>query len=105
MYVQVVNFRLNDVTPSQFYGLCDELAPAFANVPGLVSKVWLANEAEGVFGGVYTWQDRAAMEQFARGELFAAVLAHPNLAGITSRNFDVLEGPTRVTHGLPGVAV
>jgi quinol monooxygenase YgiN len=105
MHIQVVNFRLKDMTTEQYYGLCDELAPAFANVPGLLSKVWLANEAEGVFGGVYTWRDRAAMEQFAQGEMFAAMLAHPNLAGITSRDFGVLEDPTRVTRGLAGVAV
>ena len=34
------------------------LAPHFAALPGLRSKVWLADAASGTYGGVYTWADR-----------------------------------------------
>jgi len=49
---------------------------------------------------VYIWENRAAMEAYVNGEVGAAVMAHPNLTNITSRDFDILEGPTQVTHGL-----
>ena len=80
------------------------MAPVFASVPGLLAKVWLANSAANVYGGVYTWRDRQDMENFKRTELFRGVAAHPNLADITSTDFAVMEGPTRVTHGLLEVA-
>ncbi|MGH2351700.1 MAG: YdhR family protein [Chloroflexota bacterium] len=103
MHVQIVSFRLKDLTEAEFRTLCDQLAPTWAAVPGLISKVWLANPATNTYGGVYTWRDRQAMEQYTRSELFAGLAVHPNLADLASTDFGVLEGPTRVTHGLAGL--
>jgi len=99
MHVQIINFKLKDVSEVDYRGLCNELAPAFAAVDGLLSKVWLANSDTGTFGGIYHWRDRAAMEAFAGTELFRSVATHPNLAEITSADFEVIEEPTRVTRG------
>ena len=104
MHIQVVNFHLNGLSDGEFRRACDELAPAFADVPGLVSKVWLANPTANTYGGVYTWASREAMEEFTKGELFASVAGNPRFARMTSADFDVLEGPTRVTGGLAQVA-
>ena len=101
MYIQIVNFNLSNTTPAEFEELCRELAPQFAALPGLISKVWLADPVSNTFGGVYTWQDRAAYEAFTRSELFKAVASHPNLSNIASHGFDILEEPTRETRGLP----
>jgi heme-degrading monooxygenase HmoA len=100
MHIQVVNFQLRDLSEAEFRAGCDELAPAFAEVPGLISKVWLANRSTNTYGGVYTWTSREAMEEFSRSELFRAVRGNAHFADITSLDFDVLEDPTRVTHGL-----
>lgn len=99
MHIQIINFHLKGVTQQQYAGLCDDIAPAFASVPGLVSKVWLADSASGTYGGVYTWENRQAMERFKASDLFKTVASHPHLADITSRDFGVLESPTRVTRG------
>lgn len=104
MHVQVVNFQLKGVTRTQYETMCDELAPAFAALPGLISKVWLADEATNTYGGVYLWRDRAAMEAFLKTDLFRAVVTHPNLAAITSRDFGILPGPSAVTRGAEAVA-
>jgi heme-degrading monooxygenase HmoA len=103
MHIQVINFHLKGVSEADFRGLCDEVAPAFAEVPGLISKVWLANRTTNTYGGVYTWATREAMEEYAKSDLFKAVATNPNLADITSIDFDVLEEPTSVTRGLVGV--
>jgi heme-degrading monooxygenase HmoA len=103
MHIQIINFHLSGVSETDYRALCDEDAPAFAEVPGLVSKVWLANSTTNTYGGVYTWASREAMETFAKSELFKAVATNPNLAGITSIDFDVLEDPTGVTRGLAEV--
>jgi hypothetical protein len=97
VHIQVVNFNLNGMTGAEYRNLCDGLAPVFAEMPGLISKVWLADEAANTYGGVYTWVDRAAMEAYLRSEIFSAVAANPGFANITSRDFDVLEGPSRIT--------
>lgn len=97
MHMQIVNFELNGITEEQYIGMCEQLASDFAALPGLISKVWL--RGEGTYGGVYTWADRAAMEQFKDTELFAAVVSHPQLSGVRSTDFAVLEGPTSVTRG------
>lgn len=99
MHVQVINFHLKGMSDAQFRALCDELAPAFAELPGLIAKLWLADPGSNTYGGVYTWEDRAAMEHFTKTKLFEAVATHPNFAEITSRDFGILEGPTRVTRG------
>src|SRR5262245_65850018 len=60
--ILVINFSLEGMTEAQYLDLCDEVAPAFAAVPGLVSKVWLADPVNGVYGGVYTFENGAALD-------------------------------------------
>ena len=105
MHIQIVNFQLAGMDDAAFRELCDQLAPAFAGVSGMVSKVWLASPETGTYGGVYQWRDRAAMEAYATSDLFKAVLSHPNFTNVVSRDFGVLEGPTAVTHGLAAARV
>lgn len=97
MHVQVVTFHLKDLSDADYRSACDGWAPAFAAVPGLLSKIWLADEATNTYGGIYTWVDRAAMAAFAESDLFKAVAANPNLADITSRDFSILDGPGVIT--------
>jgi heme-degrading monooxygenase HmoA len=104
MYVQVVKIHLKDMSEPEFRTLCDHQASTIAAIPGLVSKVWLANPGTNTYGGIYTWRDRQAMERFAQSDLFAAIASNPHFAGITATDFGVLEGPTRVTNGLPKLA-
>ena len=99
MHIQIINFQLSGATGEEYAALCDELAPAFAAVPGLVRKVWLANSDTGTYGGVYVWRDRQVMEDFTKTELFESVEKHPALTNITSVDFGVLEGPTQITRG------
>lgn len=97
MHIQIVNFNLKDLDHDGYVAMCKELAPAFGQVPGLISKTWLSDPDTNTYGGVYVWRDRAAMEAFGRSELFAAVASHPNLANLTSRDFGTLEAPGAVT--------
>ena len=57
MEIVIINFSLDGLSEAEYRAKCDEIAPAFAAVPGLVSKVWLADTAGGVYGGVYTFED------------------------------------------------
>lgn len=100
MHIQIVNFHLKGLAEEAYLKACDELAPSYREVPGLVSKVWLADPGSNTYGGVLSWESREAMENFAKSELARGVYSHPNFADVTSKDFGVLEGPSRVTRGL-----
>ena len=50
MHVQVVNFNLEGSSRAEYETVCNELAEAFAALPGLVSKHWLADEKNNTYG-------------------------------------------------------
>lgn len=99
MHIQIVNFNLHNTTPEEFEKFCVETAEQFAALPGLMSKVYLADPSSNTFGGIYTWQDKNACDSYKQSDLFKAVATHPGLANITSREFGVLETPTSMTRG------
>ncbi|MAJ27890.1 hypothetical protein CBD41_00625 [bacterium TMED181] len=100
MHVLVVNFQLEDMNHEQFSEACDGLAETFAAIPGLIAKVWLSDPDNNTYGGVYTFENQAAFEDYQAGEVFAAVAGNPNFVNVTAKDFGILEGPTRVTRGL-----
>ena len=100
MQILIVNFSLDGLSEEEFERSCDELAPTFAAVPGLASKVWLADRTAGIFGGVYAFESEKAADEFLQSDLFAEVGSTPGLVNISVRRFGVLDGPTRVTRGL-----
>src|SRR5262245_48611471 len=100
MQILIVNFSLDGLSEEAFASSAEELAPALAEVPGLASKVWLADRAEGIYGGVYAFESEKAVDDFLGSDLFAGIGSTPGLVNISVRRFGVLEGPTRVTRGL-----
>ena len=98
MVIQVVNFNLEGIGHEDYMGAAKEVAPAFNDVAGLQSKVWLSDEENNVYGGVYTWEDRKSMEAYLNSEFYDQVLgSHPNLVNITYKVYDVLEDQTKIT--------
>jgi quinol monooxygenase YgiN len=102
--IQVVTVNLKDLSDAAYRNTCDGLAPELARVPGLISKVWLADEASNTYGGVYTWVDHEAMEAFARSDFFKAFATNPSFANITSKVFGILGGPSEITRAAIAVA-
>ena len=100
MHAQLITYQLKDMREEDYAAFCAAAAPAIALQPGLIAKIWLADPEANVYGGMYTWRDRQAMEAFMRGDLVASLAAHPNITNINSREFAVNEAPTRVTGGL-----
>src|SRR3954447_19757046 len=85
MEVLIVNFELQGMTEAEYYRQCDEIAPAFADVPGLASKIWLADASTNTFGGVYVFVDADARDAFLASDLFKQVGATPGLANFVVR--------------------
>ena len=100
MHVQIVTFGLEGLSDGEYRSHCEAIAPAFAQLPGLVSKTWLANAETNTYGGVYLWQDPESMEGYAETDVFKQMAANPNFKNFTKKEFDVPEGPSRITRGL-----
>ena len=62
MHIQIINFNLNDLSHEDYSSACNEIAQTFADLPGLISKHWLANEDTNSYGGVYFWESKEAMQ-------------------------------------------
>lgn len=99
MHIQIINFALDGVTEMEYREMVETIAPAFADLPGLVSKTWLADSKTNMYGGVYVWESREAMEEYKETDIYKGVLANPYFGSIIVKDFAVLEGPSRVTRG------
>jgi hypothetical protein len=99
MHMQVITFKLDGIDDAAYRAHAEQTAPAFAALPGLRAKIWLANHQANTYGGIYTWEDAAAMRAYLDGKIFQGLQANPNLIDVAVRDFPVLAGPTKVTRG------
>ena len=53
MHIHIINFNITGINRSEYEAAAMELTSAFAAVPGLKRKHWLANEENNTYGGVY----------------------------------------------------
>jgi len=99
MHIQVITFKLDGIDEVAYEAHAEQTAPAFAALPGLRAKIWLANHQANTYGGIYTWEDVAAMRAYEGGTIFQGLQANPHLIDVAVRDFSVLAGPTKVTRG------
>lgn len=91
MHTIVVTFALRDIDDAGFRELAAAAAPAFAAVPGLRQKIWLADAAAGTYGGVYLFARAEDAEGYLASDLFAgAVAGNPHLADVAVRRAAVM---------------
>ena len=102
MHVQIITFGLEGLSDREYRFHCEAIAPAFAQLPGLVSKTWLANAETNTYGGVYLWRDRRSMENYERSDIYEGMLANPHLEGLVARSFPVVEEASGITTNLGG---
>jgi quinol monooxygenase YgiN len=104
MHVLIVEFDVLAPAADEYAAHCEAVAPAFAEVPGLISKTWIHDEAAAAGGGVYVFESREALEAYREGELFDRLRTTPVFERLRVRDYAMLEGPTRITRG-PAAAV
>lgn len=104
MVIQVVTFNLEGLSEDDYLAACNQLAPAISQVPGLISKTFIANPERNTYGGVHVWRDRESMEAYRTSDLWRTIEGQPAFVGLVSQDFEVLEQPSRVTRGLEAVA-
>ena len=99
MHIQVITFKLDGIDDAAYQAHVEQSAPVFAAMPGLRSKIWLANQQANTYGGIYTWDDVAAMRAYQDGKIFQGLQANPHMIDVAVRDYPVLAEPTKVTRG------
>lgn len=98
MHISMLDYRIHDMDSARWSKVCEELAPKFAAVPGLVTMIWLQGEGD-TRGGVQLWKDRSAYQAFLESDLAEAIRTHPHIADLATRDYAIDEDPTRITGG------
>jgi Putative mono-oxygenase ydhR len=99
MHALLVTYGLNGRTACEHAELSEALAPAFAAVPGLVSRTPLENPTAGRYGAFYVFETKSAFDRFVAGELYAATDGSPELAHLAAADFSV---PSRAARRASG---
>jgi hypothetical protein len=71
-------------------------AQPIADIPGLRWKVWIINEVQSEAGGIYLFDDDAAVQAFMDGPIIAEMRGDPTLS---IKPFDVIAELTTITRG------
>ena len=101
MQAQLITYHLTDISQADYLRqMVEPDAPVLANVPGLISKIWLADEANNTFGGFYLWESQTAMQDFMHSNLVKAVVSRPFVQDVSSVDFEVNQNASRITRGL-----
>lgn len=100
MTVLVINFNLNGISEAQYLAHAAAAAPRFPGVPGLIAKIWLADQASNTYGGLYLFEDRAAAEGYLASPIVAGLRANPAMSNLTAKLFDAIDDLTAVTQGV-----
>jgi hypothetical protein len=102
MHARIVTFRLDDLTTADYLDHAISVAPAFAAWPGLLAKVWIADDETGTYGGIYLFDDRESADRERDTDLFRSMATNSRFTGLSVQEFDVLDEPTAIT--APGFA-
>lgn len=103
MHSLFVNFTVPEKSADEVMELLEPLVPSFADLPGNLAKIWLADTDAGRYGALYLWSDGAAMQAYLSSDLWQAVQSHPAFADFDVRRFEVVEPFTKATQ--PGLAI
>lgn len=100
-----LNFRVK-VPAGDYQAVVSPMAETFAAVPGLLWKLWyVKNEQTGEAGGIYLFEDQAALDKFVASDLAKQVMSAPVLGDFVAKQFDILERESLITRAPIGVKV
>ena len=93
-----LNFKFS-VSGAEYQQAVSPLASKYADVPGLLWKIWLIDEAKQEAGGIYLFDNETSLKSMLESPLAALVTNHPALSGFSVKQFDVMEDVTSITRG------
>ena len=99
MYIHIINFNITGIDRSQYEGGAMQATSAFAAVPGLIRKHWLANEENNTYGGVYIFDSKESHDAFVKSKLYAGVKGNPSFTNFSGKSFENITKLAKHTRG------
>ena len=99
MYIHIINFNIIGIDRSQYEGGAMQATSAFAAVPGLIRKHWLANEENNTYGGVYIFDSKESHDAFVESKLYAGVKGNPSFINFSGKSFENITKLAKHTRG------
>ena len=93
-----INYKIT-VPLAEVGGAMEKAAGAIADVPGLAWKIWLLDEAQAEAGGIYLFDNDAAVDAFLAGPIVRQIKSTPAFANVSVKRFDAVEPLTAITRG------
>ncbi len=79
-----------------------EGAQFFADVPGLLWKIWLINKERGEAGGLYLFADEFTYNEYLNGPIVAQLYDYPLWTDVNVKGFDYLPVQSAITRAPVG---
>ncbi|WP_416673640.1 YdhR family protein [Egbenema bharatensis] len=79
-----MNFEFQN-SPAEAKEQGQNLAPAISQVPGLIWKIWLMDEATRQAGGIYLFESQTAADTYLNGAIAQTIQHHPDFANLQIR--------------------
>ena len=97
---QIINFNLSGISRSEYEAAAAEAAQPISEMPGLISKRWLANEETNTYGGVYFWETKQHMQDWMDTKILKGIGSNPAFANAMVTDFEMIESLSAVTRGV-----
>ena len=79
-----------------------EAANFFADVPGLLWKIWVVNKERGEAGGLYLFADESNYNEYVNGPIVAQLREYPLWTDVSVKGFDYLPAQSAITRAPVG---
>lgn len=79
-----------------------EGAHFFADVPGLLWKIWIINKEQGEAGGLYLFTDESTYNEYVNGPIVTQLREYPLWTDVTVKGFDYLPAQSAITRAPVG---
>ena len=94
MKILIINFNLKGLEVDAFKTQAHIDAMDFRGVEGLISKYFIGDENENVYGGVYIFKDEQSLEKYKKGPIFEFLSTNEYFDNFTSKEHGVIDGPS-----------
>ena len=94
MKILIINFNLSGLEVDAFKSQAHIDAMDFRGVEGLISKYFLGDEKDNLFGGVFIFKASESLDNYKKGPIFEYLSTHENFINFTTKEHEVIDGPS-----------
>ncbi len=102
MHLLIVRYTLEKMTLDEHFELGVNVSPNFTpeKIEGFIGKSFIGNADTGIFGGVYHFKTKEAIDNYLSSEFWQGIENHPNLVNFTKEIYGVAP-ISSISNGIP----